>query len=97
VFSPTFLRCLNNHRSSDATSLHAAAKRCLQRIAAVRAAAPENSDSHLQSAISAALSHHTGFGAAVAGKAQVLAAIRYANTAVCALCASLSHHPDAIC
>lgn len=71
VFSPAFMRCLNNHRSSAATALHTAAKRCLQRIAAVRAAAPGGGGGHLQAAISAALSRHTGFGAAVVGKAQV--------------------------
>lgn len=71
VFSPAFMRCLNNHRSSAATALHTAAKRCLQRIATVRSASAEGGDGHLQAAISAALSRHTGFGAAVVGKAQV--------------------------
>ena len=38
VFSPAFMRCLNNHTSSDQTHLHSAAKRCLQRIATLRCA-----------------------------------------------------------
>ena len=91
MFSPAFMRCLNNHRSSAATALHTAAKRCLQRIAAVRAAA-EDKDGHLAAAISAALSRHTGFGAAAVGQTRVRnASLAFPTTAAAGPLQSACH------
>lgn len=69
MFSPSFMRSLNNHSSSTGNHLHTAAKRCLARIAALRSSSSKVQDDHLQAALTAALSRHPGFSAAPAAAA----------------------------
>jgi DNA polymerase phi len=60
VFSAAFLRCLVNNLSLSDRFLHAAAKRCLERIAAFAAAA--DADAGMAIAIAVALQRHGGIG-----------------------------------
>lgn len=61
VFSPCFLRTLTNHRSSENSHLHSAAKRCISRVTALRASSASEAG-HLQAALAAVLSRHPVFG-----------------------------------
>lgn len=63
VFSPSFLRTLTNHRSSQNSHLHSAAKRCIGRVATLRAS-PTAPGGHLHAALASVLARHSVFGAA---------------------------------